>query len=96
MFLVASFLLAATAQESSSGYSCPQLPPAGVAKSDPHFIGKPSIDGGAFRLVGGELVKHTGKVTKVLSPIYDIATGERVEIGSLPDMVVDEALAAVR
>ena len=76
-------------------YSCPQAPPAGVSrKSGTHPA--PLVDGGQFIFVGGNescWAECNGKVTPVSSPIFDLDTGERLHIGSLPDMTSDDAVS---
>jgi len=86
---VACFIASARA----SDYACPVLPPAGVKRTE---HAPPTVDGGAFQFIGGKEVAHSGKVTAVTSPIFDLETGERMPIGSLPDLQPEQAAAAVK
>jgi glyceraldehyde-3-phosphate dehydrogenase (NADP+) len=70
--------------------------PCGLVPSDERYQSRPSVDGGKFRFVGGEEVPHSGAVSKVTSPVYDLERLERLEIGTLPDMTASEAVDAVR
>ena len=75
-------------------FSCPSLPPAGVRKSDQHYVNRPQTDC-AFTFIGGKQSAHEGTVVDVTSPIFDVDTGERVVIGRLPAMADADALKAV-
>jgi hypothetical protein len=93
--LVVSLLVAnASTLPQDGAFSCPSLPPAGVDKSDPRFANRPSIDG-SFTFIGGQQVPFQGDLTVVHSPVYDIETGERLKIGTLPNMGDKDAIAAV-
>lgn len=88
-------MLLALISASAAEYACPTVPPAGVSRSDCDSLSCPNINGGSFKFIGGREVPHDGKVTTVMSPIFDLDTNERMPIGSLPDMLPEEATAAV-
>ena len=70
-----------------------ELKPAGVAAGDPMLAKKPNVAG--FKFVGGKKSEWSGPLTDVTSPIFDLETGKRSVIGSLPDMSPEDAVEAV-
>ena len=80
------------AVEGGEAFSCPVKPPAGV---QPGERSAPSVDGGSFLFMNGKKLPYDGKITTVSSPIFDLTTGTRTAIGTLPDMVPDQAVDAV-
>ena len=91
----AALLFATTS--AGSEYACPTIAPAGVSKDECKTVGGgcPHVDGGAFKFIGGKQVPYEGKTLTVTSPIYDLETQERMAIGTLPDMVAENAVDAV-
>ena len=79
-------------------YTCPTKPPAGVARSECSKLGCPNVEGGKFLFIGGVEKPYNGKVTTVYSPVFVTegeGAGDRMPIGTLPDMQPEHALEAV-
>ena len=93
MLVPRMLMLLASAGLAAAG-STKACPAAGVSRDECDKLKCPHVDGN-FRFIGGHELPHDGKVITVSSPVYDLATMERMPIGTLPDMVADQAVEAV-
>ena len=69
------------------------LKPASCGVDQPQWATKPDVKG--FKFCGGKKSEWTGALDNVTSPIFDVATGERAIIGTLPNMSEADAVEVV-
>lgn len=94
IFFAMVCLIAMSGIISAELYTCPLVPPASLAPTDPIFKSRPYIDG-SKTFIGGEIVDFDGESANATTPIVDSTTGNRIVIGRLAQMEEKDALATV-